>query len=163
MRASFPKSCLVLTGLVAAACEQGPTPEPVSSRSQAVELTDVAPELTVSSGNASAAKSGNASVVDPDLTVTDSDGGTLDGARVSIDSGYVQADDTLAFTSQHGITGSFNAANGVFSLAGNASAADYQDALRSVTFQTTGSGSRTISFSLGAGSLYSPATGHYYQ
>ena len=40
----------------------------------------------------------------------------------------------LGFTNQNGITGSFNAATGVLTLTGSATVANYQTALRSVTY-----------------------------
>src|SRR5690606_1791538 len=56
---------------------------------------------------------------------------------------------------QNGITGSYNAATGVLTLSGTATLAEYEAALRSVTFQNTSSGPivapRTISFQVDDG------------
>ena len=43
----------------------------------------------------------------------------------------------LGFTNQNGITGSYNAATGVLTLTGSATLANYQAALRSVTYSNT--------------------------
>lgn len=59
---------------------------------------------------------------------------TVNGATVSIVSGFDVDQDTLSFTAVSGITGSYDAANGVLTFSGDASAADYQTLLRSVTF-----------------------------
>ena len=63
----------------------------------------------------------------------------MSGATVSITSGFDSGADTLSFTNQNGITGSYDASTGVLTLSGNASIADYQAALRSVEFSTSDS------------------------
>jgi hypothetical protein len=50
---------------------------------------------------------------------------TLAGAMVAISAGFL-AGDTLNFTNQNGITGSYNASIGVLTLTGSASLANYQ-------------------------------------
>ena len=84
------------------------------------------------------------------LTLSDDDDSTISGATISITSGFSSGADTLSFTNQNGITGSYDASTGVLTLSGNASIADYQAALRSVEFSTsdnsTSPAARTISF-----------------
>jgi hypothetical protein len=58
----------------------------------------------------------------------------LTGATVSITSGLISAD-TLNFTAQNGITGAYS--NGVLTLSGAASLADYQAALDSITYSVS--------------------------
>lgn len=65
--------------------------------------------------------------------VTDSDSAQLGQAIVTIDDGRVDGD-VLAFTEQAGITGNFDESTGVLVFAGDASVADYEAVLRSVTF-----------------------------
>ena len=92
------------------------------------------------------------------LTVSSADATTLAGATVTISSGFVSSDDSLAFTNANGITGSYDSSTGVLTLTGTASLADYQAALRSVTYQDsdalTAPGSRTISFQVNDGFAY---------
>lgn len=91
--------------------------------------------------------------VNSGLTLTDADNNTASGATVTISGGRVTGD-SLNFTNQNGITGSYNATTGVLTLSGTATLADYQAALRSITFSSssdnpTNFGSnpnRTISF-----------------
>ncbi len=64
--------------------------------------------------------------LDPALTVTDRDGSNIFSAVVTIAGGY-NSGDVLQFTNQNGITGAFS--NGVLTLSGTASAANYQTAL----------------------------------
>jgi VCBS repeat-containing protein len=89
------------------------------------------------------------------LTVSSSDATTLASATVKISSGLVSADDSLGFTTQNGITGSYNSSTGVLTLTGTASLANYQAALRSVTYKDsnalTAAGTRTISFQVNDG------------
>ena len=78
---------------------------------------------------------GSAAVtVSADMTVTSSDV-DITGATETITN--VQSGDTLHFTSQNGITGSYNSGTGVLTLTGSATPAQYQAALQSVTFSTT--------------------------
>ena len=50
---------------------------------------------------------------------------------------YVNGQDTLSFTTQNGITGNWVAGTGVLTLTGTTTAANYQTALRSITYSNT--------------------------
>jgi VCBS repeat-containing protein len=84
------------------------------------------------------------------LTLSDDDAATMASATVSITAGFSSGADTLSFTTQNGITGSYDSATGVLTLSGAASLANYQAALRSVEFSTsdtsTSPAARTVSF-----------------
>src|SRR5262249_32861513 len=73
-----------------------------------------------------------ATAVTSALTVSDVDSAILAGATVSITAGFAAGQDVLAFTNQNGITGSF--VGSVLTLSGSSSVANYQAALRSVTY-----------------------------
>ena len=73
------------------------------------------------------------------VVVEDSDTPLLVSARVAIATGYVAGEDLLNFTNQNGIFGSFDATSGVLDLSGLATLANYQLALRSVSYQNTSS------------------------
>jgi hypothetical protein len=118
-------------------------------------------------------------VVDPNLTVAGT--GNLDGARVLI-GGFVAAKDELGVSGQTGtvngdittgsspltggITWSYNDTTGVLSLDGSSTVANYQAALRSITYTnatpTDAGAARTIRFSLGK-LLSNPANGNFYE
>jgi len=66
--------------------------------------------------------------------ISDPDGTQITGATLYLTSGNLPGD-LLSFTPQAGITGSFT--NGTLTLAGAASAADYQAALQSVQYSST--------------------------
>ena len=97
--------------------------------------------------------------VDAGLTVTDIDSANLTGATVRILFGYVPTEDSLNFVDQLGITGSYDAGTGLLTLTGPASVADYQTALRSVTYQNSSenpnTSNRTINFTVTDGTLMS--------
>ena len=69
-------------------------------------------------------------------TVSDIDDTNIESAVVSISSNF-SADDVLGFTDQNGISGNYNAANGILSLTGSATLVDYQAALQSITYVNT--------------------------
>jgi hypothetical protein len=76
-------------------------------------------------------------VIDSSITVSDVDNTNLTGATVSIGSGFTTGQDVLGFTTMGSITGSYNATTGVLTLSGTATVAQYQAALRSVTYTNT--------------------------
>ncbi|HEY1916239.1 MAG TPA: Ig-like domain-containing protein [Streptosporangiaceae bacterium] len=111
-----------------------------------------APVLAGVESGALAYTAGTAAVpVTSNLTVTAPDDVNLTGATVTISSGLASGEDALSFTNAGSITGSYDAGTGVLTLTGTASAANYQAALRSVTYgdsdgTTPATGTRTISF-----------------
>ncbi len=71
------------------------------------------------------------------LLVTDADDTYLESAEISISSGYIRGEDILAFTNTPDITGTWNDNNGRLTLTGTDTVANYQLALRSVTYENT--------------------------
>jgi hypothetical protein len=112
---------------------------------------NASPVVTTTAGNLAYTENQAATAIDPGLTVTDSDNANLTGATVAITAGFVSAQDTLAFTNQLGITGSYNSGTGVLTLTGTTTVANYQTALRTVTYQNSSdnpTASRTITFTV---------------
>ncbi|MHC5761790.1 beta strand repeat-containing protein [Nostoc sp.] len=99
--------------------------------------------------------------IDSGITVSDVDSPNLVSATVSITNGFASAQDTLAFTNQSGITGSYNSSTGVLTLTGSSTVANYQTALRSVTYSNSSDNPsltpRTISFIVNDGTANSTA------
>ena len=119
------------------------------------------PVVTTTAGNLSYTENAGAVVIDSGVTVTDSDSTDLTGATVAITAGFVSAQDTLAFTNQLGITGNYNSGAGVLTLSGTTTVANYQTALRSVTYANSSDNpttSRTITFSATDGFTIGSAT-----
>ena len=120
------------------------------TRNLSVNAVNASPIMTAGS-SLSYVEKANASVIDNTITLTDADDTQMSGATVTISAGLTDGD-ALGFSTQNGISGSY--ANGVLTLSGTASKADYQTALRSVTFSSTSedptaiSASRTISWAV---------------
>ena len=107
--------------------------------------------VTTTAGNLSYTENDPATVIDSGLTVTDTDSANLTGATVAITAGFVSAQDTLAFATQLGITGNYNNGTGVLTLTGTTTVANYQTALRTVTYQNSSdnpTASRTVTFTV---------------
>ena len=84
---------------------------------------------------------GTAQPLDATLTVTDFSSAPLVGASVQIHSFAIG--DMLNFTDQNNIHGNYNSTTGLLTLSGSDTAADYQAALRSVTYSFAGNGDPT--------------------
>ena len=91
------------------------------------------------------------------IAISDVDDTHIESAVVSISGNYANGEDVLAFTNQSGITGSWNTTTGELTLTGSATLADYQAALRSVTYENTSldpsTATRTVSFHVNDGEL----------
>ncbi|HEX3248034.1 MAG TPA: choice-of-anchor Q domain-containing protein [Pyrinomonadaceae bacterium] len=140
-------------------------PNSNTSGTQSFTITVVAPNatpvVTTTAGNLSYTENAGAVAIDPGLTVTDSDDTNLTGATVTITAGFDSTQDTLAFTNQLGITGVYNSGTGVLTLSGTTTVANYQAALRTVTYANSSdnpSASRTIQFSATDGITIGSAT-----
>ena len=120
-----------------------------------------APVITLSGSTPSYTENGTAATVDGGLTVTDADDTQLVSGTVTITADSV-AGDTLSFTPVGGITDT-NAATDILTLTGTTSVANWQTALRSVTFSSTSenptSASRTVSFAVNDGDTNSNTAG----
>ena len=92
------------------------------------------PVVTLNASPLAYTENAAATAVDSGLTITDSDDANLIAATVSITGNFATGQDVLAFTNQLGITGSYDSLTGVLTLSGNSSVANYQTALRSVTY-----------------------------
>ncbi|HDR9263267.1 DUF4347 domain-containing protein [Burkholderia vietnamiensis] len=138
-----------------------------------VNVISSAPALgTSSTGSASFVAGDNASAapvaIDPNLTVADPLGNVVDGAVIAITGNLYSGEDRLSFSNDGltmgNITGSYDASTGMLTLTsanGSATLAQWQAALRSVAYSDTqvtpNDATRTVSFSLSAGSQFSNA------
>lgn len=117
------------------------------------ETPDPAVLASVEGTPASAVAGGAAIPITSTLTVSAPFVDSLESASIQITANYDGTEDVLAFTDTGLITGSWNSGTGTLTLTGRASLADYQTALRSVTYQNTDGASptqttRTISFTV---------------
>ena len=86
------------------------------------------PVVTTTASALAYTENAGAVVVDGALTLTDPDDTNMEGATITISANYVNGQDTLTFTNQNGITGSWNAGTGTMTLSGTATTANYQTA-----------------------------------
>ena len=109
-----------------------------SAGSVAVSVTCVndAPEL-FSDGTLGYSEGDGAVPIDPGMAVQDIDSAGMQGATVAITNNFESAEDSLEFTDQNGITGTYDSGTGVLTLTGTASLADYQTALQSVAYSNS--------------------------
>ena len=78
-----------------------------------------------------------ATVIDGTLTITDVDDTNMEGATITISSGYQASEDVLALGNTGlGISVASNS-SGVLTLSGSASKANYETAFESITYQNT--------------------------
>jgi len=125
--------------------------------------------FVTASGGTTAATENIAIAVDTGITLSDVDSTTLASATVSITGNLHTSEDVLTFTNNPAtmgnISGSYNSGTGVMTLASSgatATLAQWQAALRSVTYNNTSdtpnTGNRTISFVVNDGATDSTAT-----
>ncbi|MEH2022944.1 beta strand repeat-containing protein [Nostoc sp.] len=133
-----------------------------TSLTRNINITAVNDAPVATATNSALAYTENATTaIDSGITVSDVDSANLISATVSINSGFISTQDTLAFTNQNGITGSYNSNTGVLALTGSSSVANYQTALRSITYTNSSnnpsSTPRTVSFVVNDGTANSTA------
>jgi hypothetical protein len=116
-----------------------------------------APVAVTTGGAVSYTENGVPLVIDPSLTLSDNDSLNLAGATVRISGNYINGQDTLLFSDQNGITGSWDAATGTMTLSGSASVVNYRTALRSIAYLNNSddpsTAVRTVSFTVSDGFL----------
>jgi len=106
------------------------------------------PELTAGGANSTFTEDGVPIVLDGALTVTDANDTNLESATVRITAGFQTGQDVLGFVDTPAITGTFDPLTGILTLTGSATLADYQTALRSVTYQNTSQNPNTAARSV---------------
>ncbi|MFK8068765.1 MAG: beta strand repeat-containing protein [Gammaproteobacteria bacterium] len=94
-------------------------------------------------------------IIDNTFNIEDIDDVNMESAVVQITANYTNGEDALAFVDQNGISGTWNAGTGTMTLTGSATIANYEMALRSITFENTSNdpstATRTISFQVDDG------------
>ncbi len=115
-------------------------------------------QLAGSMGTLNYTENSGAVAIHSSLNLSDFDSTNLVGATIQFSSGFNASQDLIGFTNQLGITGNYDPTTGVLTLTGTATVANYQTALRSITYANSSdspTGSRTISFTVDDGSATS--------
>lgn len=123
-------------------------------------VNDVPVLSGIEAGTLSYTEEQTATTLTSSIEIADVDNTTINSATVQITGNYLNGQDVLGFTPVAGITGTFNPTSGLMTLNGVASLADYQNALRSVTYSNTNTGNpstsiRTVTFRINDGSANS--------
>ncbi|HKO59369.1 MAG TPA: Ig-like domain-containing protein [Thermoanaerobaculia bacterium] len=140
----------------------GTTPStPVTTTVNVTPVND-APVLTVG-GTLNYTESQPPQPLNASLTVTDADSANLTGATIAITTNFASGQDVLSFTPLGSITGIYNSGTGVLTLSGTDSVANYQTALRSVSYSNSSenpsAAARTVTWTATDGAATSaPAT-----
>ena len=100
-----------------------------------IAVNDV-PELAITSTFQAYTENSVPVAIDSTLTLTDVDSSTLTGATIEI-TNFVSGQDVLSVTDSLGITGSWDAVNGILTLSGNTTVSNYQTVLRMITYHNT--------------------------
>jgi hypothetical protein len=112
-----------------------------------------APQLSGIEGSALSFTEGDDPVnLTASILVTDIDDINIESASVSITANYSNGEDVLYFSNTANITGTWNSSTGVLSLAGSDTKANYQAAIRTVTYENVSEDptalNRTVSLSI---------------
>jgi hypothetical protein len=109
----------------------GSTQNGTAAATSTVDVTN-GPVVTAG-GTATYDSGGPAAALDLTLVLNDLNSTMMASTTVSIASGFLSGD-TLNFTNQNGITGTYSSSTGVLTLTGIATIANYQTALDSITY-----------------------------
>jgi large repetitive protein len=108
---------------------------PVTSTVNVTALAD--PPVLTAGGTLGFTEGDPATAIDTTITVADNDSTDLASATVQITGNYQNGADVLAFTDTATITGVFTAGTGTLTLTGTDTLANWETALRSVTYRNT--------------------------
>ena len=123
-----------------------------------ITVTNAPPVVTTTGSALAYTENAGAVAVDPGLAVSDANNTTLAGATVTI-LGYVVGQDVLSYAGGGPITANWDSVTGTLTLSGAATVAQYQAALRSVTYTNTSdapaTAARTVRFVVNDGAASS--------
>ena len=125
------------------------------------------PVLVASGSSVSYTENDDPVAIDPGIAASDVDSDDFAGATVQITGNLASGEDVLALEDQNGITGSYESETGTLTLSGTSSVANYEAALRSVTYRNSSenpsTATRTVTFQVNDGgateNLSDPVTG----
>ncbi|QDV47196.1 Cadherin domain protein [Stieleria neptunia] len=125
-----------------------------------VSAVNTAPvEASIEGGALAYTENAGAVAITSTLALSDSDNTNLESAVVQITGNYTNGQDVLSFVDQNGISGVWNTGSGTMTLTGTATVAQYQAALRSITYTNNSdnpsTATRTVAFTVNDGSLNS--------
>jgi len=124
-----------------------------------VPVNDAPAEFGIETSTLSYAENSGPVVISPGIALSDSDDTDLESAIVQLSGNYNSAEDSLDFTDTPNITSSWDNNSGTLTLTGTDTVANYQTALRSVTYENSSANPsslvRTVIFSVNDGDVSS--------
>ncbi len=122
-----------------------------SGNSNVIIVKNVPPVLSDLEGNMMQYVEGEGlGKITDNITVLDFDNANLENAVVQISNNYKNNEDKLIFTNANGISGNWNSLTGTLTLSGSSALANYENALRSVSYSNSSNNPdvsvRTITF-----------------
>ncbi|MBF0433871.1 MAG: tandem-95 repeat protein [Magnetococcales bacterium] len=135
---------------------------PTSTSTVTVVPVNDQPVMTAAAATISYQEKDPSTLIDAMFTVADPDNTTLQSAKAVISNQFVAGEDRLVFVNQSGISGSWDGVNGILTLSGPATLANYQTAIRSVRYindnlQNPQAVTKTVQVTVNDGALDSTA------
>ncbi|MCS7467714.1 Ig-like domain-containing protein, partial [Stieleria sp. ICT_E10.1] len=120
-------------------------------------VNDAPVEASIEGSTLAYTENDGAVAITSTLALSDSDDTNLESAVVQITGNYASGEDVLSFVDQNGISGVWNAGSGTMTLTGTATVAQYEAALRSITYTNSSdnpsTATRTVSFTVNDGDV----------
>ena len=120
-------------------------------------VNDAPVETAIEGANLAYTENDAATQITNTIAIADVDDTNIESAVVQITANYVNGEDVLAFADLGPIVGSWNATLGTLTLTGSDTLANYEAALRTITYQNASDdpseSTRTVSFTVNDGSL----------
>ncbi|MCS7469466.1 DUF2341 domain-containing protein, partial [Stieleria sp. ICT_E10.1] len=120
-------------------------------------VNDAPVEASIEGSTLAYTENDGAVAITSTLTLSDVDDTDLESAVVQITGNYANGEDVLTFVDQNGISGVWNAGAGTLTLTGTATVAQYEVALRSITYTNSSDNpstlTRTVAFTVNDGDV----------
>ncbi|MDV6029055.1 MAG: DUF4347 domain-containing protein [Phycisphaera sp. RhM] len=137
--------------------EDGATPATGTFNFTITTVNDAPVEASIEGSTLAYTENDGAVAITSTLALSDSDDTNLESAVVQITGNYASGQDVLTFVDQNGISGVWNAGSGTMTLSGTATVAEYEAALRSITYTNSSdnpsTATRTVSFTVNDGDV----------
>ncbi|PAY19121.1 hypothetical protein CKO51_12185, partial [Rhodopirellula sp. SM50] len=137
--------------------ENGSTPATGTFNFTVTAVNDAPVEASIEGSTLAYTENDGAVAITSTLALSDVDDTNLESAVVQITGNYANGQDVLTFVDQNGISGVWNAGSGTLTLTGTATVAQYQAALRSITYTNNSDNpstlTRTVAFTVNDGDV----------
>ncbi len=144
-----------LSSAEVAALASGPVTDTDNVAIAVTAVNDAPVESTIEGTNLAYTENDAATQITNTISIADLDDTNIESATIQITGNYANGEDLLAFSNTPNITGSWDAVTGTLTLTGSDTLANYEAALRGVTYENTSdypsTATRTVSFTVNDG------------